>query len=312
MLRLRAYGLDIQADLPFPLFREQQVDTPPDLRIQEGAVPTEPDDPERPRPCFDRVGDALILRTALVADCLITGGREITLARKPFAELHRVFQLLRGWALGAVFAQRGIVALHAASVVVGTRTICLCGPGGSGKSTLSLSLSRKACPLLDDNISVVTNNGGEPSIEPGIPKIRLLRGSPFEAADLTGGIPVVGYGSRKLEFDLNEAQWSNHHRPLGAVYILDRKAEQFSISPVTGPNKFVELLHNSYGLDFFDALGTMGQHASRILALCRLTRVFRVSAPFSLDPNEVAGAIEQHQLSLQTSANSNALRRQND
>jgi hypothetical protein len=125
-------------------------------------------------------------------------------------------------------AWRGLVALHAAAIVVDGVTLVLRGLGGSGKSTLAYAAARAGHRLLAEEVTWF-----DPTIGPA----PLLRGAPWtvhlepDALALfpeIAGQPLVrqASGKRKLAADVAGATGNCcvERAPLGPIVFLDRSA----------------------------------------------------------------------------------------
>lgn len=66
-----------------------------------------------------------------------------------------VRSFLLGNALAIMLTQRNKIVLHGSTLVLGDKTIMVCGDSGAGKSTLSMALQDKGAKLMADDISVI-------------------------------------------------------------------------------------------------------------------------------------------------------------
>lgn len=145
----------------------------PDVTIAFGAVP---------------IMDAPVLETALVqidakararfaidavGAYLVEQGARITVAPRTARDDPAIRLFLLGSGLGFLCHQRGVLPLHAGSVVVDGTAICFAGASGSGKSTLTDAFARHGFPILSDDLSPIELGGGAARILPSLRRIRM-------------------------------------------------------------------------------------------------------------------------------------------
>ena len=88
-----------------------------------------------------------------------------------------VRSFLLGNALAVMLTQRRKIVLHGSTLVIGDKTIMVCGDSGAGKSTLSMALQDKGAKLMADDISVidVDPSDGKCYAYSGFPEQKLCR-----------------------------------------------------------------------------------------------------------------------------------------
>ncbi len=88
-----------------------------------------------------------------------------------------VRSFLLGNCIAIIMTQRKKIVLHGSTVVIGDKTVLVCGDSGTGKSTLAMSLIDKGGKLLADDISVLDadENDGCIYAYPGFPEQKLCR-----------------------------------------------------------------------------------------------------------------------------------------
>ena len=145
----------------------------PDVTIGLGAVPAMPAPVlETALVQIDAQGRARFTIDA-VAEYLIEDGARITIAPRTTVDDPAIRLFLLGSGLGFLLHQRGVLPLHAASVVVDGTAICFAGASGSGKSTLADAFARRGYAILSDDVSPVDVRGAVPQILPSLRRIRL-------------------------------------------------------------------------------------------------------------------------------------------
>jgi len=145
----------------------------PDVTIAFGEVPTMADPVlQTALVQIDAEGRARFGIDA-VADYLVEDGTRITIAPRIGRDDPAIRLFLLGSGLGFLCHQRGVLPLHAASVIVDGTAICFAGASGSGKSTLVDAFARRGYAVLSDDVSPVDVSGTAPHILPSLRRIRL-------------------------------------------------------------------------------------------------------------------------------------------
>jgi hypothetical protein len=112
---------------------------------------------------------------------------------------------------------QGIATLHASAVSIGGRAIVFVAPKYAGKSTLATALVNAGARLLADD-AVPLRGGAEPTVAPGIARLRLWEDS--AATVMPGRGSHIGNSRKVLVDDLDAARIESKSSPLGAIYAL--------------------------------------------------------------------------------------------
>lgn len=160
------------------------------------------------------------LAVAGVATFRVTGGRQVVVAPEGDAGTPDIRLFLLGTVFGVLCHQRGVVPLHACCVRIGADTVAFAGPSGVGKSSLAAALWRRGCPLISDDVCVVScPAGGGPTVLPAFPRLRLWH----DGADAIGLDPAtlsaVRAGTAKYSVPVAGA-FAPGATPLTAIYHL--------------------------------------------------------------------------------------------
>jgi hypothetical protein len=135
------------------------------------------------------------------------------------------------WRLAAF---RGLVALHAATVVIGDVTFVLRGPAGAGKSTLAYAAARAGHALVAEEVTWYDPGTGDP----------CLRGAPWQLhlepeavalfPELTGRLAVPAASGPKLDVEtaaIPGAAWAELAPP-GPMVLLRPAAGPTELGPL--------------------------------------------------------------------------------
>ena len=167
-------------------------------------------------------------------------------------------------------AQRGVLGIHAAAVVVGGRAVVLAGRSGAGKSTLTLALLRAGADLLTDELTLIDREGSTI-----LPYPRALHVSPPTVAL----IPELGFLTERprralgadLEWSVSTADLARAFStkvagpsPLGAIVLLEPRgdpSEDPKIEPIGAAQAAMELARGTPA-SARDFMGTVRRLAS--------------------------------------------------
>jgi hypothetical protein len=275
------FGLRVRSHFKLPELQPIEDNSEPDVvvRIDEDAA------------------DDAQIRIDGIADFHVVAGREIRVRPEPGASERNVRLYLLGSAMGMLLHQRGLLPLHANAVEIEGRAVAFMGPSGSGKSTLAAWFHDRGYRVIADDVCVIHfDDGGQPVVRPGLPRLRLWK----EVLEATGREPA--------EFDRSYAgadDWEKYDVPLAqsesiaqsglaAIYVLDR-GESALIEPLRGARAAEALFANTYRGHFIREAGGNRPHWEACLNLVRTTPIFRAVRIWDLDRiDEHSGRLLDH------------------
>jgi hypothetical protein len=187
-----------------------------------------------------------------------------------------------GPVMGFILRLRGVVSLHASTVVVGGRAVCFCGVPGAGKSSAAAAFARRGHAVLTEDIAPLDEAGGGFSVRPGYPRVNLWDPSAAALFGSTDALPRITPTWGKRYMALGEL-FRQEGAPLGAVYVLDGRHDRDDTVVRERPmgEALFALASNGYVTYLLDA----GMRAHEFGVLNRLVRsvpVRFVSAPDDL------------------------------
>jgi hypothetical protein len=102
-----------------------------------------------------------------------------------------VASLLLSLVMGCVLRLRGATCLHASVLAVGNEAMAILGEKGVGKSTTATALVQRGCPLLADDMAVLTEDANAFLAQPGYPHLRLWSSAIQALCGSTNALPRV-------------------------------------------------------------------------------------------------------------------------
>lgn len=240
----RAYGLTLSSDIALSALREEHFKPPhPDVEVSFGPEPdwvrqairlphrvdclrAEADDSPFTLTSFG-AGEFFELSYADGTHFLVDGaGKHMWGKWRPPLTFEDASTYLVGPVMGFVLRRRNILALHASSASVFGRSVILCGPSESGKSTTAAALALHGFPVLADDISTIQLVGGVAYSDPGYPRICLWPDAVARLFGSSEALPKItpSWEKRFLPLDGALASFESKRRPLGVVYLFAPRA----------------------------------------------------------------------------------------
>ena len=228
------YGLTIESAVPCPELPTGQ--PPADVCVRYGEVPVSLRASWAPGQLFEATPERFLLRLDGVAGYLVSRGNEIVIDRAAGAEEGRVRLYLLGSAFGALFHQRGTLALHGSAIETPHGAVIFTAPSGSGKSTLARAfLARGYRALADDICAISFTADGQPVVAPGYPQMKLWADAARLLEEGTESFQKV-LGDRDKYIVPIPDSFCSRSLPLHAVYVLDTDSSKRRPWAVTCPS----------------------------------------------------------------------------
>lgn len=288
--RYRAYGITFASTATFSDVCGARERSRADVHIAFGDVPPSLGPGATRGFKFEALPGRLLVKTVRVADILIANGTRMQVAPKPEAAPRAVENLLFGWALGGLLAQRGTLALHASSVDTGRGAVLFCGGSGAGKSTLACALAARGYPVVDDNVAALRAGRGTVVVEPGSGCVRLC-GDTLEWLGLAArDLERLDHTGDKYLVRLSPAERCATPRDLDRIFVL-RRGSALRVRWLTGSEKLRGLQDNVFVPRFMAALGAARGHFERLLAVARRVPTAALEVPAAVSLHELADVV---------------------
>jgi hypothetical protein len=147
-------------------------------------------------------------------------GRSIQVRALRDASLESLQACLLVDALSFSMVRLGREPLHATAVLTDHGGVAFLGESGCGKSTLGAQFIRSGCPLIADDMLVLTPNGDHFLAHPGPPRIKLYRDVALDIfGSVFGGVPMNPM-TEKLIIPLDSTQAVQQPVNLLRLYLL--------------------------------------------------------------------------------------------
>lgn len=271
----RAYGLVIASDRKIDGFGPCE-EAPADVTIRSGPearaqlASIKPSDMTlHPAPDGGWIFNVPDLCTFWMRD-----GRQIFVSPVPDAKPAHVTLYLLGSAMGMILHQRGLHALHAATVAIGGEAIAFVGEQGAGKSTLAALMAKAGHAVLgDDTIALSTGQ----QVWPGATTFKLW-GDVLPLVDLPRGPRV---SNRMEKFFVQNSHAATQPHALSAVVSI-AYGTTLSVERVAPLAAIDMIAHHSYRPEYVPLLGRQADHFAQCAALAGAIPVWRMTRPRDL------------------------------
>lgn len=277
--RYSLFGLSVESAIPLPDLAEVEGAGPTDVSIVWGQLAA----PAPATAGFHVDGDAFVLSVPEVASYRVEGGTRITVDAMPGVPERNVRLYLLGSAFGALIHQRGLLPLHANAVEIDGRAIAFTGTSGEGKSTLAAWFHDQGFPVIADDVCVIGFDGGQPSVLPGLPRLRLWEDA-LEASGRQSIDHERSYAGddqwNKFDVQLDRTVGSATRTPLAAIFRLGR-GEELRVTRLTGIDAAEAVFANTYRGALVYALDRHMAHWSEVVRLVRSVHVYDLERRWS-------------------------------
>jgi hypothetical protein len=244
-----AYNLGIHSELPLPeLIPSEQ---PADVVIRFGKLT----DTERK---YNNGGDYLLATIEGWGMLLVKGGKEIVLDPHPGVDEAMVRTFLLGAIICILLRQRGLLVLHASSVVINGSAVAFMGESGWGKSTLAESFHSHGYSILTDDVLAIQTGEQQPFVIPGFPQIKLWPDAVASFGHAADSLPLLNSQTIKRVHRLQDG-FCQQPVPLARIYVLAGGTHP-KIVPLELKQSFGELVKHSREMQALTAPEFLKKH----------------------------------------------------
>lgn len=292
----RAYGLNIASEIPVTGFQKNENILQPDAIIREGSVPERIDPVINEGILFQSNDHEYLLKVDTIASYYVRNGSEITVQKNKDSSTHEVSAFLIGSAFGALIHQRGLLPLHASTVVFENKCLVFMGISGAGKTTLAAGLIKEGALFVADDISVIDFSGQRPAVIPAFPSIKIWK-------DSLNHLQIENSGLNRVRDEIDKfylpiERYVNIPQPVDIMVALStHNKSELQLNTVEGIDKFQLVKRHTYLFRGIPKTGLEINHfrqATRLVSEVPLFRLVRPDSGFDID-STITG-IRQHVL----------------
>jgi len=245
----RLFGLNFQSEFKFP-FLDEEGPLNPDVKIIFGKVPEKLSVIKNNGVLFNSADNEFLFWVPDICKYYVTGGYKIVLKKSEKANNKDIYTFLTGSVFGALFQQRGLIAMHGCTVEKNGRISMFIGRTGAGKSTLALFLYKNGYHVVSDDVAILDFDQKEKiAVRTGPPYIKIWYDTLRKMNIQSNGLATLRDNLHKYIYPIKQKK--NLKLNLDNIYVL-RNVNKRGIEkrPIKGVDKFNILLKNIYKPQF--------------------------------------------------------------
>ncbi|MCI0435343.1 MAG: hypothetical protein L0271_17130 [Gemmatimonadetes bacterium] len=282
----RFCGLRVESDLALPgLEIAASADREADVVVRYGSVPSDGMTDGNAAGSWCAEGNTIKLWVRGIATYSMVAGRTVWIDPVKGARERDLVLFLQGSGFGAIWHQRGMLALHASSVNTGDSCSAFAGTSGAGKSTMAAFLTRRGCSLVSDDVSVLAITDEGPAVWPGPARLKLWEDGLSRLGEDVSSLHHAG--GRRRKFHLPVAQPDQPPGagpvPLKALYLIEDGEGEPRLEDITGLDAINVIARHTYCPEYVSALGLEAQHFRLCVATAARITVRRLVRPRGFD-----------------------------
>lgn len=266
-----AYHLGIHSELPLPELVPS--DKPADVVIRLGKL----NEPQQKR---SDGGNYLLAKIAELGMVLVKEGKEIVLDPHPDIDEAMIRTFLLGVIFCVLLRQRGLLVLHASSVVINGSAVAFMADSGCGKSTLAECFHAHGYSILTDDVLAIQVNEQQPLVIPGFPQIKLWPDAAASFGHVPDSLPLLHSQTVKRVHRLQEGFWQKSV-PLKKIYVLAGGTHP-EIVPLEPKQSFGELVRHSREMQALTAPEFLREHFRQCTTVVQKVPIYSLRRQRSL------------------------------
>lgn len=291
------YGLGVRSFTPLPDLVE--ADRPGDVNVRLGSVlGSDAFNALRDVKVFKRPGlkssvspDGIALQLDRVGTFLIRNGSEVLVEPEQDVLEEDLQPFLTGPVMAILLHQRGLMVLHASSILMNGSAVAFMGNKGYGKSTLAASFCTRGYDLVSDDLVPVSFENDNALTVPGFPKIKLYEDSIESVGSDPEHFPLIHRFVEKRSFRC-AGKFSTEPVKLACIFVLATD-DGFGIRELGKVPAFLELTRHTFLNHYLEALNAQTQHFFQCQRLLNAVPVFELKRPHRFDEMaDVIAAVE--------------------
>lgn len=228
---------------------------------------------------------------------LVKNGCEIIIDPIPNASEQVLRIYLLGAALGLLLHQRGLMTLHASTVVVNGEAIAFLGDRGWGKSTTTGAMMNQGHLIISDDVTAIDlDRPSSPLVLSGFPQLKLWCDSAISLGHQLESLPRLHPDFEKRVQRFNR-EFTSSAVTLKCIYVLGW-GDSIEIDLLPSAIALAVIMQNWYCTRFGEQmLQVVGipAHFQRCSELVNRVKVYTLKRPNDLSGlDKIAKAVEDH------------------
>ncbi|MCC5637198.1 serine kinase [Nostoc sp. CHAB 5844] len=266
-----AYNLGIHSELPLPELIPS--DQPADVVIRLGKL----NEPQQKR---SDGGNYLLAKIAELGMVLVNEGKEIVLDPNPDVDEAMIRTFLLGVIICVLLRQRGLLVLHASSVVINGSAVAFMADSGFGKSTLAECFHAHGYSILTDDVLAIQVDGEQPLVIPGFPQIKLWPDAAASFGHVPDSLPLLNSQTVKRVHRLQDG-FFQQSVPLKKIYVIAGGTHP-EIVPLEPKQSFGELVRHSREMQALTAPEFLREHFRQCTSVVQQVPIYSLRRQRSL------------------------------
>lgn len=289
-MKFNIFGLNIESDFSIDAF--EGYEGMPDISISEGFVPDSLNKVSARGVCFEASRNQFILKLKEIADFYVEDGKRVFVSRKPGAEENDIKLYLSGLILSVLLYQRGIVPLHATSVLFNKKTIVISGRSGAGKSTVSAAFYRKGAQIIADDVTPIAIDEDQFKVMKGYPKLKLWKDA-IDKLEIDNKKELVRLRNdiEKFLINIESGASESYYKPEKVFILSVFNKNEIESNEIDGMDKFNAIKKVLYRRAYAEALLTKAELFRAISFIASKVQVIQIQRPQNSDPDMVMNYI---------------------
>lgn len=278
----RVYGLRISSNIEILEFQEEEnmIDDEEIIYILKDKIPEEIKAQWMDKRSLIISKENIWLDVKEVAMFWIHKGKKVIIEPYENYDENRMKNYIMGSVLGFLLLQRDEVAIHGGTVVIDGKAVVITGKGGSGKSTLTLTLGRRGHKYLADDIAAVSLNNGL-QVEPGFPYHKLCL-DVVEKLNYDKSKLTTCKGAKEMKYVVPDLSgFMKESMPLKAICeISEANVEHIEVKELEKSEKINHIIKNIYRSENIGAMGGLTpQCFKKYLKVAKEIKYYRILRP---------------------------------
>lgn len=272
----KAFNLILSCDCPI-VHLPKVVASKPDVQVHFGKVdqPIETDKPNY----FWAEKNHFVAQIDDVGRFSIQNGSQITIEKAPASTTATLSTFIMGLAMAALLHQRGLLVIHANSVLKNEEVTIFAGASGAGKSSMAAFAMRNGYQLLGDDVcAIYFDENDQPWVLPAYPSIKLWQDGVAFYGQQDKALLQVAADIDKYHIAISDV-FCQQPQPLKRMVVLCKTNQSFNIRTVSGIEKFEMVAAQTYRKPYLDMMGLASQHLCLSAKLMKHTTIFQVDYP---------------------------------